>query len=118
MNEVRHPFGNLLREWRSMRRISQMELSFEAGVSARYLSCIESGKARPSREMVSALADALEMPLRERNALMLTAGFTPGYSETPLLKPAFDRMRQAIDCILEHQEPYPAFVINRRWDIV
>jgi transcriptional regulator with XRE-family HTH domain len=118
MNETKHPFGILLREWRSMRRTSQMDLAFEAGVSARYLSCIESGKARPSREMVSALADALEMPLRERNALMLAAGFTPCYSETPLLKPEFERMRQAIDFILEHQEPYPAFVINRRWDVV
>ena len=116
---ARHaPIGTLLREWRSMRRMSQMDLAFEAGVSTRYLSCIETGKSQPSRDMVSGLADALGMPLRERNALMLAAGYTPSYSETPLLRPELDRMRSAIEFILRHQEPYPAFVINRRWEVV
>lgn len=98
--------------------MSQMDLAFEAGVSTRYLSCIETGKSQPSRDMVSGLADALGMPLRERNALMLAAGYTPSYSETPLLRPELDRMRSAIEFILRHQEPYPAFVINRRWEVV
>lgn len=115
MNHTKQaPIGTLLREWRAMRRMTQMDLALEAGVSTRYLSCIETGKSQASREMVSALADALGMPLRERNALMLAAGFTPQYSETPLLKPELDRMREAIELILRHQEPYPAFVINRR----
>lgn len=119
MTKTKHaPIGTLLREWRALRRMSQMDLALEAGVSTRYLSCIETGKAQASREMVSTLADALGMPLRERNALMLAAGFAPHYSETPLVKPELDRMRDAIELILKHQEPYPAFVINRRWEVV
>lgn len=119
MAKTKHaPIGTLLREWRAMRRLSQMDLALEAGISTRYLSCIETGKAQASREMVSILADALGMPLRERNALMLAAGFAPRYSETPLVKPELDRMREAIELILKHQEPYPAFVINRRWEVV
>jgi len=112
------PIGILLREWRAMRKLSQLDLALEAGISARYLSCIESGKSQASREMVSCLADALGMPLRERNALMRAAGFAPQYSETPLLRPELDRMREAIEFILDHQEPYPAFVVNRRWEVV
>lgn len=112
------PIGSLLREWRSMRRMSQMDLALEAGVSTRYLSCIETGKSQASRDMVSTLADALGMPLRERNALMRAAGFAPHYSETPLLRPELERMREAIEFILGHQEPYPAFVINRRWEVM
>jgi transcriptional regulator with XRE-family HTH domain len=119
MTKTKHaPIGTLLREWRALRRMSQMDLALEAGTSTRYLSCIETGKAQASRELVSSLADALGMPLRERNALMLAAGFAPRYSETPLVKPELDRMREAIELILKHQEPYPAFVINRRWEVV
>lgn len=119
MNKSRHaPIGTLLREWRALRRLSQMDLALEAGISTRHLSCIETGKAQASRDVVSGLADALSMPLRERNALMLAAGFAPRYSETPLLRPELDRMREAIEFILGHQEPYPAFVINRRWEVV
>lgn len=119
MNKTKHaPIGTLLREWRAMRRMSQMDLALEAGISTRHLSCIETGKAQASRGLVSGLADVLGMPLRERNALLLAAGFAPRYSETPLLKPELDRMRQAIELILKHQEPYPAFVINRRWEVV
>lgn len=112
------PIGILLREWRAMRRMSQMALALEAGISTRHLSFIETGKAQASRETVSCLADVLGMPLRERNALMLAAGFVPRYTETPLLEPELGRMRQAIEFILKHQEPYPAFVINRRWEVV
>lgn len=119
MSETGHaPIGTLLRQWRAMRRMSQMDLALEAGVSTRYLSFIETGKSQASRKMVSTLADALGMPLRERNALMRAAGFAPRYSETPLLEPELDRMREAIEFILEHQEPYPAFVVDRRWEVV
>jgi transcriptional regulator with XRE-family HTH domain len=110
--------GVLLREWRAARRMSQLDLALEAGMSARHLSCIETGKARPSREAVGRLADTLGMPLRERNRLMRAAGFVPEFFETPLLTPALERMRQAIALILQHQEPYPAFVVNRHWEIV
>ena len=119
MTKSKHaPIGTLLRQWRAMRRMTQMDLALEAGISTRYLSCVETGKSQASRDMVSGLADALAMPLRERNALLLAAGFAPRYSETPLLKPELERMRQAIELILKHQEPYPAFVINRRWEVV
>ncbi|HEU4643348.1 MAG TPA: helix-turn-helix transcriptional regulator [Gemmatimonadaceae bacterium] len=110
--------GALLREWRAARRLSQLALALEAGVSARHLSCVETGKARPSREMVARLADTLGMPLRERNALLVAAGYAPEYTETRLDAPELAQVRRAIDLIVEHQEPYPAFVLNRRWDIL
>lgn len=110
--------GALLREWRAARRLSQLDLALEAGVSARHLSCVETGKAQPSREMVARLADTLGMPLRERNALLFAAGYAPEYTETRLDAPELAQVRHAIDLILEHQEPYPAFVLNRRWDIL
>lgn len=110
--------GALLREWRAARRLSQLELALEAGVSSRHLSYVESGKAQPSREMVALLADVLEMPLRERNALLVAAGYAPEYAETALTTPELAPVRHAIELILEHQEPYPAFVINRRWDVL
>jgi transcriptional regulator with XRE-family HTH domain len=110
--------GALLREWRAARRMSQLDLALEADMSARHLSCIETGKAHASREAIHRLAGALGMPLRERNRLMRAAGFTPEFSEMPLLTPTLERMRQAIDLILQHQEPYPAFVVNRHWEVV
>jgi transcriptional regulator with XRE-family HTH domain len=110
--------GVLLREWRSARRISQLHLALDAGTSARHLSCIETGKAHPSRAMVARLAEALEMPLRERNALLLAAGYAPEYAETGLDAPELADVRRAIDFTLSHQEPYPAFVLNRRWDVL
>jgi transcriptional regulator with XRE-family HTH domain len=110
--------GALLREWRMARRLSQLDLALDAGISARHLSCIETGKAHPTREMVGRLADTLAVPLRERNALLLAAGFSPEYPERPLDTPELAPIRRAIDCILEHQEPYPAFVLNRCWDIL
>lgn len=98
--------------------MSQLELALEAGTSARHLSCVETGKAQPSRDMVARLADTLGVPLRERNALFLAAGFAPEYPETDLGTPALGPVCRAIEFILEHQEPYPAFVLNRRWDIL
>lgn len=110
--------GSLLREWRAARRVSQLDLALEAGVSARHLSYVETGKAQPSREMIARLADTLDMPLRERNALLIAAGYAPRYAETDLNTPELTQVRRAIDLIVEHQEPYPAFVLNRRWDVL
>jgi transcriptional regulator with XRE-family HTH domain len=110
--------GIVLREWRAARRLSQLDLALEVGVSTRHLSCVETGKAQPSREMIARLADTLEMPLRERNALLIAAGYAPKYPETSLGTPGLERIRRAIEFILEHQEPYPAFVLNRHWDVV
>ena len=90
----------------------------EANVSPRHLSCVETGKAQPSREMIARLADALTMPLRERNALLIAAGYAPKYRETELTSPEMAPVRRAIDFILQHQEPYPAIVMNRHWDIL
>jgi transcriptional regulator with XRE-family HTH domain len=116
--DVDFPAGVLLREWRAARRMSQLDLSLLASVSTRHLSCIETGKAQPSRETLFRLADALDMPLRERNALLLAAGYAPQYSENNLVTPTLERMCQAIELIIAHQEPYPAFVINRHFDVL
>ncbi len=110
--------GALLREWRAARRLSQLDLALEAGVSARHLSWVETGKSRPSREVVSRLADALGMPLRERNALLVAAGYAPPYRETPLTATEMAPMRRAIDLILLQQEPFPALVFDRHWDVL
>ncbi|HTJ17574.1 MAG TPA: helix-turn-helix transcriptional regulator [Steroidobacteraceae bacterium] len=110
--------GTLVREWRTTRRLSQLELALEANVSPRHLSCVETGKSQPSREMIARLADALGMPLRERNALLVAAGFAPRYRETDLASPEMAPIRRAIEFILQHQEPYPAIVTNRHWDIL
>jgi transcriptional regulator with XRE-family HTH domain len=113
-----HPLGDLLREWRGARRMSQMDLALEAGVSTRHLSCVETGKARPSRELIALLAGALDMPMRDRNALLVAAGFAPGYRETALSAPEMSLVRRAIEFILAQQAPYPAFVVNRHWDVL
>jgi transcriptional regulator with XRE-family HTH domain len=110
--------GPLLREWRAARRLSQLDLALEADISPRHLSCVETGKAQPSRDMVARLADALEMPLRERNALLMAAGYAPKYPETALGTPELAQIRRAIEFIITHQEPYPAFVLNRHWDVL
>lgn len=112
------PVGRLLREWRASRRLSQLALALEAGVSSRHLSFVETGKAQPSREMVERLADALAMPLRDRNALLVAAGYAPRYTERALATPELTQVRRAIDFIVAHQEPYPAFVLDRCWNIL
>ncbi len=109
--------GALLRHWRTSRRQSQLQLALEAEVSSRHLSYVETGRSQPSREMVLRLAGALEIPLRERNALLVAAGYAPRYFETGLAAPEMARMRSAIDLILRHQEPYPAFLLDRHWGI-
>jgi transcriptional regulator with XRE-family HTH domain len=97
--------------------MSQLALALEAGISARHLSYVETGKAQPSRDMVTRLAESLGMPLRDRNALLVAAGYAPSYSETTLTGAGLAPIRSAIDLILEHQEPYPAFVLDRYWDV-
>lgn len=110
-------FGTMLRHWRSTRRMSQLDLASAAGVSARHLSFIETGRARPSREMVVHLAEQLDVPLRHRNDLLTAAGFAPLYRETPLTAPEMESARAAIDRILAGH-PYPAIAVDRHWDIV
>jgi transcriptional regulator with XRE-family HTH domain len=108
--------GALLRRWRTVRRVSQLELALDADISTRHLSCVETGRAQPSREMVLRLADALQIPLRERNTLLLAAGYAPHYRQTRLDAPEMEAARQAVDLLLRQQEPYPGIVIDRYWN--
>jgi transcriptional regulator with XRE-family HTH domain len=108
----------LLREWRAARRTSQVALAAHAGISPRHLSFIETGRATPSREMVQRLSDALEIPLRERNALLRAAGYAAMFSETPLDAPAMGHVRRALDAMLKAFVHTPAIVVNRRCDIL
>jgi transcriptional regulator with XRE-family HTH domain len=110
--------GPLLRSWRRRRRLSQLDLALEAGVSARHLSFVETGRSRPSAEMVLHLAGRLDVPLRERNALLLAAGYAPAYAERPLDAPEMTPVREAIDRVLAGHEPHPALVVDRRWELV
>ena len=110
------PFGVLLRRWRVTRRMTQADLAFAANSSTRHLSCLETGRAQPSREMVMRLCEELEVPLRERNALMLAAGFAPAFAERPLAE--LSAARQAIDQILNAHKPYPAFALDRHWNVI
>jgi transcriptional regulator with XRE-family HTH domain len=109
-------FGVLLRQWRAARRISQLTLALDADISTRHLSCVETGRAQPSREMVVRLAEALEIPLRERNTLLLAAGYAALYRHTSLDAPEMEAARQAVDLLLRQQEPYPGIVIDRYWN--
>ncbi|MEO3792338.1 helix-turn-helix transcriptional regulator [Nonomuraea sp. B10E15] len=111
-------FGDLLRSWRQRRRVSQLDLAIEAGVSARHVSFLETGRARPSREMVLKLAEELEVPLRHRNRLLVSAGFAPIYPERAVRAPEMHLVRQALDRILAGHEPYPALVVDAAWNLV
>jgi transcriptional regulator with XRE-family HTH domain len=111
-------FGNMLREWRQRRRLSQLELACEADISTRHLSFLETGRSTPSRDMILQLAERLDVPLRERNLLLLAAGFAPAFSERPLDDPAMRDVRKAIDLVLTGHEPYPALVIDRHWTLL
>jgi transcriptional regulator with XRE-family HTH domain len=110
--------GDLLRGWRQRRRLSQLDLSVEAEVSTRHLSFVETGRAKPSRELVLHLAEHLDVPLRERNSLLLAAGYSPAYLERSLDDDGMDPVRQALDLVLGGHEPYPAVIVDRRWDLV
>jgi transcriptional regulator with XRE-family HTH domain len=117
MSTLEAPLGSLLRDWRRRRRLSQLDLALEAGVSARHLSFLETGRSKPSRDMVLHLSEQLEVPLRDRNQLLLAAGFAPAYSERPIDAPEMTAVREALDRILKGHEPYPAVVVDRWWDL-
>ena len=111
-------FGEHLRHWRQRRRFSQMELAHVAEVSTRHLSCVETGRASPSREMVLRLVERLDVPLRERNAWLVAAGFAPMYRARPLDDPGMASARAAVQRILECHEPWPALAMDRHWNLV
>ncbi len=112
------PFGDHLRHWRQRRRLSQLELALQAEVSTRHLSCVETGRASPSREMVMRLSERLQVPPRERNALLVAAGFAPMYRERALDDPAMAAARAAVQRILDAHEPWPALAMDRHWNLV
>lgn len=110
--------GALLRSWRDARKRSQMNLALDAGVSQRHLSFIESGRSQPSREMLLQLAEALELPLREQNRLLLAGGFAPVHPERSLEADDMEAVRQALEMMLRHHQPYPAVVLDAQWNLV
>src|SRR5947199_10153682 len=112
------PVGPLLREWRTRRRISQLELSSETGVSTRHLSFIETGRSRPSRDMVMRLAEYLELPLRERNTLLLSAGYAPEYAQTPLTAESMRDVRRSLQALVDAHQPCPALAVDHMWNLV
>lgn len=110
--------GTLLRDWRQRRRLSQMELALEAGVSARHVSFVETGRSTPSADMILHLAEQLQVPLRERNQLLLAAGFAPVYSQRDLDEPDMGPARAALEQVLAAHEPSPALAVDRHWGMV
>ncbi|HST65120.1 MAG TPA: helix-turn-helix transcriptional regulator [Mycobacteriales bacterium] len=114
----RQGFGALLRQWRQRRRVSQLDLALAADVSARHVSFLETGRSRPSREMVLRLAERLDVPLRDRNPLLLAAGFAPSYPRRAYEDPALSPVRDAVGAILTGYEPYPALAVDRDWNLV
>ena len=110
--------GVLLRDWRQRRHLSQLDLALDAEVSTRHLSFVETGRSKPSRELVLHLAEHLDVPLRERNALLVAAGYAPVYAERPIDAEEMAPVRAALDKILTGHEPFPAIVVDHRWDLV
>jgi transcriptional regulator with XRE-family HTH domain len=117
-HETGKHFGPGLRFWRDRRGLSQLDLAGAAETTQRHLSFLESGRATPSREMVLRLSSVLALPLRQQNALLLAAGFAPAWGESDLSAPELARVNRALDFMLAQQEPYPAFVIDRRWNLL
>jgi transcriptional regulator with XRE-family HTH domain len=117
MSTATVPLGTLLRDWRQRRRLSQLDLALEAGVSARHLSFLETGRSKPSREMVLHLSEQLEVPLRDRNHLLLAAGFAPAFEERAIDAPEMAPVREALERVLTGHEPYPAVVVDRWWNL-
>ncbi|EWS54011.1 MULTISPECIES: helix-turn-helix domain-containing protein [unclassified Methylibium] len=120
MGPPRHDrlIGPALRAWRDKRRLSQLALALDVGVSTRHLSFVETGRSRPSAELVMALAERLELPLRERNELLLAAGFAPRFPETPLSSPDLDGVQRALRRLLDAHDPYPGVALDRHWNVV
>lgn len=116
--QLQRPVGELLRQWRELRRLSQLEFSIQADISTRHLSFVETGRSNPSRDMVLHLAEELQVPLRERNHLLLAAGFAPVYSETALDSPQLTAVRAAVRQVLTGHQPYPAVVVDRGWNLI
>jgi transcriptional regulator with XRE-family HTH domain len=114
---ARPPVGELLRDWRTRRRRSQLDLALDVGVSTRHLSFVETGRSRPSAELVLAVAHHLEVPLRERNGLLLAAGYAPRFSQMSLDDPAMDHVRASIQRMLDAHDPYPGAAIDRQWNV-
>ncbi|OQW55163.1 MAG: transcriptional regulator [Proteobacteria bacterium SG_bin9] len=110
--------GDHLREWRQRRHLSQMDLANDAEISTRHLSFIETGRAAPSRDMVMRLAERLDVPLRERNVLLVAAGFAPAFPQRPLDDPALKSARDAVQIVLKGHEPYPALAVDRHWNLM
>jgi transcriptional regulator with XRE-family HTH domain len=108
----------MLRTWRTRRRLSQLDLALDANVSARHLSFVETGRSRPSEQMVRHLAETLDVPLRERNRLLLAAGYAPAYSQRSLHEPELAPIKTALDQLLKAHEPFPAVVVDRSWQLV
>jgi transcriptional regulator with XRE-family HTH domain len=117
MNATR-PVGDLLREWRQRRRLSQLDFAVEAEISSKHLSFLETGRARPSREMLMKLTELLEVPLRERNTLLVAAGFAPMFAERKLDDPALQSAREAMELVLKGHEPFPAIAVDRHWNLL
>lgn len=115
---ARAPVGQLLREWRERRRLSQLDLSIQAEISTRHLSFVETGRSRPTPAMIIKLTEQLEIPLRERNQLLLAGGYAPEYPQHGLDEPELAAVRGALRQVLDGHEPYPALVINRWWELV
>jgi transcriptional regulator with XRE-family HTH domain len=113
-----HSLGTLFKQWRDRRGLSQLDLAVESGVSQRHISFIESGRSKPSREMVLELATVLEIPLRQQNIMLTAAGFAPIHTETDLSAPEMTSVRKAIDFMLHQQEPLPAIVVDRYWNLL
>jgi transcriptional regulator with XRE-family HTH domain len=112
------PVGHLLREWRQRRRMSQLNFAVEAEISSKHLSFLETGRSQPSREMVLHLAELLDVPLRERNSLLIAAGFAPMFKEHALSDPELQPAREAIELVLKGHQPYPAIAVDRHWQLV
>jgi transcriptional regulator with XRE-family HTH domain len=118
VSATRPPVGELLREWRQRRRLSQFELALQAGVSSRHLSFVETGRSRPSADMLLHLAEQLDVPVRDRNHLLLAAGYAPAFAQRELDAPELGPVRDAIEQLLRGHEPYPALVVDRHWGLV
>ncbi len=116
--QAQRPVGELLRQWRERRRLSQLELALEADVSTRHLSFVETGRSQPSREMVVRLAERLDVPLRERNHLLLAAGYAPAYPESDMDDERMRTVRAAVRQVLAGHVPYPALVVDRHWEML
>lgn len=110
--------GDLIKDWRTRRRMSQLDLALDAGISQRHLSFVESGRSSPSRDMVEMLCERLDLPLRERNVVLLTAGYAPTYSERNLSDPSMGAARKAVESVLKGHEPNPALAVDRWWNLV